>query len=219
MDPTAPLALCAWVLVHESGVHATIAGVLLGFTVPVLRSDDAEGPGLAEHLEHLVRPVSAGIAVPVFAFFAAGVTVGGLAGLVDSLRDPVALGIVCGLVVGKTIGIAGSTWLLATFTGADLDDELSWVDVVGMSMLAGIGFTVSLLIGELAFGVGSERDEHVKVGVLTGSLLAASLAAVVLRLRNRVYRRITEAETRDADLDGIPDVYQQPGADGAGGPG
>lgn len=214
-----PLALCAWVLVHESGVHATIAGVLLGFTVPVLRSDDAEGPGLAEHLEHLVRPVSAGIAVPVFAFFAAGVTVGGLAGLVDSLRDPVALGIVCGLVVGKTIGIAGSTWLLATFTGADLDDELSWVDVVGMSMLAGIGFTVSLLIGELAFGVGSERDEHVKVGVLTGSLLAASLAAVVLRLRNRVYRRITEAETRDADLDGIPDVYQQPGADGAGGPG
>ena len=102
-----------------------------------------------------MRPLSAGVAVPVFAFFAAGVTVGGLDGLVTALQDPVALGIILGLVVGKTIGIAGSTWLLATFTRADLDDELSWVDVIGMAMLAGIGFTVSLLIGELAFGSGS----------------------------------------------------------------
>lgn len=205
-----PLALVAWALVHESGVHATVAGVLLGFTVPVLRRDeDPDKPGLAEHLEHVVRPISAGFAVPVFAFFAAGVTVGGLSGLVDSLRDPVALGIVTGLVVGKTVGIVGSTWLLATFTRADLDDELSWVDVTGMAMLAGIGFTVSLLIGELAFGQGSERDEHVKVGVLVGSLTAALLATVVLRARNRVYRRICEIEARDDDGDGVPDVYQR----------
>ena len=161
-----PLALIAWVLVHESGVHATVAGVLLGFTVPVLRRDeDSDKPGLAEHLEHLVRPISAGFAVPVFAFFAAGVTVGGLSGLVESLQDPVAIGIVTGLVVGKAVGITGSTWLLAKFTKADLDDELSWIDVVGLSLLAGIGFTVSLLIGELAFGSSSERDEHVKVGI------------------------------------------------------
>ncbi len=132
------------------------------------------GPGLAEHLEHLVRPVSAAFAVPVFAFFAAGVTVGGIDGLVDSVTNKVALGIIAGLVVGKTIGIAGSTWLLATFTHADLDDELSWLDVIGMSMLAGIGFTVSLLIGELAFGMNSAQDDQVKVGVLVGSLLAAS---------------------------------------------
>lgn len=203
-----PLALVAWVLIHESGVHATVAGVLLGFTVPVLRRDDAEGPGLAEHLEHLVRPVSAGVAVPIFAFFAAGVTVGGLSGLVESLRDPVALGILTGLVVGKTVGITGSAWLLAKFTRAELDEDLSWVDVIGMAMLAGIGFTVSLLIGELAFGQGSDRDDHVKVGVLVGSLTAALLASAVLRSRNRVYRRIHEQETRDADADGIPDVYQ-----------
>lgn len=205
-----PLALITWVMVHESGVHATVAGVLLAFTVPVLRRDGNEGPGLAEHFEHLVRPISAGVAVPLFAFFAAGVSVGGWSGLRDSLQDPVALGIVAGLLVGKTVGISLSTWLLATFTGADLDDELSWIDVIGMAMLAGIGFTVSLLIGELAFGAGSARDEHVKVGVLTGSLLAALCATVVLRLRNRVYRRLCEMESVDDDGDGVPDVFQTP---------
>jgi NhaA family Na+:H+ antiporter len=192
-------------------VHATVAGVVLGFTVPVVRRAAGPGPGLAEHLEHVVRPLSAGVAVPVFAFFAAGVTVDGWSGLVSALRDPVALGVVTGLVVGKVVGIAGSTWLLATFTRADLDEDLAWVDVVGMALLGGIGFTVSLLIGELAFGPGSSRDEHVKVGVLCGSLLAALLATVVLRLRNRTYRRICEAEARDEDQDGIPDVYQRDG--------
>ena len=76
------------------------------------------------------------------------------------------------------------------------------------ALLTGVGFTVSLLVGELAFGAGSERDEHVKVAILTGSLLAACLAAVVLRVRNRVHRRIHEEETADTDADGIPDVYQ-----------
>ncbi len=204
-----PLAVLTWVLVHESGVHATVAGVLLGFTVPVLHSDGHTGRGLAEHLEHLVRPLSAGVAVPLFAFFAAGVTVGGRDGMASALSDPVALGVVTGLVVGKTVGIAGSTWLLARFTRARLDDELNWLDVIGMAMLAGIGFTVSLLIGELAFGGGSERDDHVKVGVLVGSLAATALATVVLRLRNRTYRRICELEERDIDADGVPDVYQR----------
>jgi NhaA family Na+:H+ antiporter len=204
-----PLALAAWGLVHASGVHATVAGVLLGFTVPVLRRDGSGRRGLAEYLEHLVRPISAGIAVPVFAFFAAGVTVGGWDGLADSLTDTVALGIVLGLVVGKTVGIAGSAWLLATCTRADLDDELGWVDVLGMAMLGGIGFTVSLLIGDLAFGAGSARDDHVKVGVLVGSVLATALAAGVLRTRNRVYRRICDAEEVDLDADGVPDVYQR----------
>ena len=101
-----PLALVTWVFVHESGVHATVAGVLLGFMVPVLRNQRDRGPdsapGMAEHFEHLVRPLSAGFAIPVFAFFAAGVTFGGYDGLVTALRDPIALGIVTGLVVGKT---------------------------------------------------------------------------------------------------------------------
>ncbi|GAA4725116.1 Na+/H+ antiporter NhaA [Nocardioides endophyticus] len=203
-----PIALVAWTLVHSSGVHATVAGVVLAFTVPVRRIDGRDGPGLAEHLEHLTRPISAGVAVPIFAFFAAGVTVGGLDGLRSALTDPIALGIICGLVVGKPVGIAGATWLLATFTRAELDDELSWIDVIGMSMLAGVGFTVSLLIGELAFGTGSAADDHVKVGVLLGSLTAVLLATVVLRSRNRTYRRVAEIEERDDDGDGVPDVHQ-----------
>ena len=122
-------------------MHATVAGVLLAFTVPVRREAN-DGRGLAEHLEHQVRPISAGLAVPVFAFFAAGVTVGGPSGFADALTDPVALGIVAGLLVGKSVGVAGSTWLLARFTRADLDEDLAWIDVIGLSLLAGIGFTV-----------------------------------------------------------------------------
>ena len=187
-----PLALATWVLVHESGVHATVAGVLLGFAVPVLRPVVGREHGRAEHLEHLVRPISAGIAVPVFAFFASGVDVGGLRGFLEALTDPVALGVVVGLLVGKSAGVAGSAWLVARFTRAELDEGLAWTDVVGMSLLAGIGFTVSLLIGELAYGTGSAHDEHAKVGILTGSLAAALAAAVVLGARNRTYRRIEE---------------------------
>src|SRR5680860_504806 len=122
-----PLAATTWALVHASGVHATVAGILLGFAVPVIRRSSGEGPGLAEHFEHRWRPLSASVAVPVFAFFAAGVTVGGVNGLSSALRDPVAIGILVGLVVGKPVG------------------------VLGLAMLAGVGFTVSLLIGELAF--------------------------------------------------------------------
>lgn len=188
-----PLAVSAWALVHASGVHATVAGILLGFAVPVVRSEQAggpdAGPGLAEHFEHRWRPISAGLAVPIFAFFSAGVTIGGLSGLTTSLTDRVALGIVLGLVVGKTIGVFAATYLVARFTHATLDEGLAWVDVLGLAILSGIGFTVSLLIGELAFGAGSDRDAHAKVAVLTGSLLAALLAAVVLRLRNRAYRQ------------------------------
>ncbi|MCK9896999.1 Na+/H+ antiporter NhaA [Frankia sp. AgB32] len=207
-----PLAVATWALVHASGVHATVAGVLLGFAVPVLRSDGAggpeAGPGLTEHFEHRWRPISAGVAVPVFAFFSAGVTVGGLDGLTDALTDRVAIGIMLGLVIGKPLGIMASTWLLARFTRATLAEGLVWVDVLGLGTLGGIGFTVSLLIGELAFGAGSTRDGHVKIAVLTGSVIAALLAGLGLRLRNRAYRRIQEAEAVDRNHDGIPDVYE-----------
>lgn len=209
-----PLAAATWVLMHESGVHATVAGVLLGFTVPVLRSHAAggpdAGPGLAEHFEHRLRPISAGLAIPVFAFFAAGVDLGGLSGLAHALSDPITLGIIAGLVLGKPIGIFLTTRLLTAVTRANLDSSLRWVDVIGVAMLAGIGFTVSLLIGDLAYGPESERHEFVKVGVLCGSLLAAGLAALLLLARNRAYRRIYQEETVDADRDGVPDVYQTP---------
>ncbi|MCV7228913.1 Na+/H+ antiporter NhaA [Mycolicibacterium komossense] len=198
-----PLAIATWALVHASGIHATVAGVLLGFTIPVLGRH-----GAAERTEHLLRPVSAGFAVPVFAFFAAGVTVGGFGGLGHALSHPVTLGVIAGLVVGKPLGIWLTTYLLARFTHASLDDDLAWRDVLGVSILAGIGFTVSLLIGELAFGYGTPDTADVKIGVLLGSVIAGLLAAVVLRSRNAVYRRIQEAETVDTDHDGVPDIYQ-----------
>lgn len=220
-----PLALVTWALVHASGVHATVAGVLLGFTVPALVGDrdrararagrgGGRGGGtdhgvrsLAERFEHLWRPVSAGFAVPVFALFAAGVVIGGWSGFVTALSDPVASGIVVALVVGKTVGVMGASALVSRFTHARLAEDLSWWDVLGVAVLAGIGFTVSLLIGELAFGHGSDRDEHVKIGVLVGSVVAALLAAVVLRARNRTYQRIWARESADTDHDGVPDVY------------
>jgi NhaA family Na+:H+ antiporter len=204
-----PLAALTWALMHASGVHATVAGVLLGFAVPVIRRAPGEGPGLAEHFEHRFRPLSAGVAVPVFAFFASGVPIGGLAGLTSSLTDTVTLGIVTGLLLGKTAGITAATWLVARFTRAELDDDLAWIDVVGLAVLGGIGFTVSLLVGELAFGEGTAPHDHAKIGILLGSLLSALVATAILRARNRVYRRIHEEETRDADRDGIPDVHQR----------
>ncbi|XVU27778.1 Na+/H+ antiporter NhaA [Actinoplanes sp. CA-054009] len=202
-----PLAALTWGLVHASGVHATVAGVLLAFTVPVVRRAGGDGPGLAEHFEHRWRPLSAGVAVPVFAFFAAGVTVSGSLGA--SLSDAVTIGIVLGLVAGKTIGITGATWLVQRFTRARLAEGLSWWDVLALAVLGGIGFTVSLLIGDLAFGAGSDRDDHAKLGVLLGSLIAAVLATILLRMRDRHYRRLCAEESLDTDADGVPDVYQR----------
>lgn len=200
-----PLAASAWALVHASGVHATVAGVVLGFTVPVL---GRYGHPTAELFEHKLRPVSAGFAVPVFAFFAAGVTVGGWSGLGDSLLRPVTDGVIAGLVIGKPLGVFITAFLLARFTHAALDDDLAWWDVLGVSLLAGIGFTVSLLIGELAFGYGTSAGDDVKIGVLIGSVIAGVLASFVLLSRNAAYRRIHLFETADADHDGVPDIYE-----------
>jgi Na+:H+ antiporter, NhaA family len=210
-----PLAFATWALVHASGVHATVAGVLLGLVVPVKarRSVPAissldRTTDVAHRFEHRMRPLSAGFAVPVFAFFASGVTVVG-GGFLAAAQDEVALGVVAGLVVGKFLGVFGTTWLVARFTRAQLDEDLVWRDVAALSLLTGVGFTVSLLVGELAFGSGSPREDHVKLAVLFGSLFAALLAAVALRRRHRVYRRIAELESRDDDHDGIPDVFER----------
>ena len=207
-----PLAFATWTLVHASGVHATVAGVLLGFAVPVRprkNAADPKGPGLAEHFEHLVRPVSAGFAVPVFAFFSAGVLLGGWSGLQSAISDPIAIGIIAGLLVGKPIGILIATFLTSKLTRQPLQRGLTWPDVTGVAILGGIGFTVSLLIGELAFGGSSEADDHVKIAVLAGSVAAALVAAVLLRIRNRRYRALCELENRDDDHDGIPDIYER----------
>ncbi|GAA1789922.1 Na+/H+ antiporter NhaA [Pseudarthrobacter sulfonivorans] len=208
-----PLGVLTWGLVHASGIHATVAGVLLGFAIPVIRSaaggGPSAGPGLAEIFEHRFRPISAGIAVPVFAFFSAGVAVGGWDGLIAAVTDPVAIGIIVALVLGKPAGILGTTWLLTKATRASLDKSLKWIDVFGVSLLAGIGFTVSLLVAELSFGQGSVHDDHAKVGILAASLLAALLASAVLVTRNRQYRAVEAEEAFDTDRDGVPDVYEE----------
>ncbi|WP_037685381.1 Na+/H+ antiporter NhaA [Streptomyces aureocirculatus] len=202
-----PLALAVWGLMYNSGVHATIAGVAMGL---MLRCHKEEGephsPG--EHIEHLVRPLSAGLAVPLFALFSAGVAVsGGVLG--DVFAKPETLGVVLGLVVGKVVGIFGGTWLAARFTRAELNEDLAWPDVFAVASLAGIGFTVSLLIGELAFSDDPVLTDEIKAAVLIGSLTAAVLSAILLKVRDVKYRKLWEDEERDDDLSGIPDIYEQ----------
>ncbi|MGW7520971.1 Na+/H+ antiporter NhaA [Streptomyces sp. NPDC054796] len=205
-----PLALVIWALMYNSGVHATISGVAMGMLLRVLpdtrRGESDDTPSAAERVEHRVRPLSAGFAVPVFALFAAGVGVSGSA-LVETFRQPESLGVVLGLFVGKFLGVFGGTYLAARFTRARLSDDLQWSDVAGVAMLAGIGFTVSLLVTELAFTDAATR-EHVKAAVLIGSLLAAAVACVLLKVRDAKYRAVWEAETRDEDTDTLYDIDQ-----------
>ncbi|WP_405802192.1 Na+/H+ antiporter NhaA [Streptomyces halstedii] len=202
-----PLALVIWGLMYNSGVHATIAGVAMGLMLRCTRREgEVQSPG--ERLEHLVRPLSAGIAVPLFALFAAGVTLKGEA-LAGVFTRPETLGVVLGLVAGKTLGIFGGTWLVTRFTKAELNKELAWADLFAVATLAGIGFTVSLLIGELAFAGDEDTVNEIKAAVLIGSLIAAALSGVLLRLRVRRYRALSEEEELDEDASGVPDVYEQ----------
>ncbi|WP_144793722.1 Na+/H+ antiporter NhaA [Kocuria palustris] len=202
-----PLGFVVWILMYNSGIHATIAGVLLGFATPVLKThphvidDEDPAQGLAPTLEHRFRPLANGFAVPVFAFFSAGVAIGGLEGIRSAATDTVAIGIVLGLVLGKTIGVFSSAWLMDRFTPASKDRDYQWIDMAGLAMVAGIGFTVSLLVAELSFGVGSPRNDHAKVGILFGSTIAAVLGGGLLVWRNRHYKRL-RAEGAEVDTMG-----------------
>jgi NhaA family Na+:H+ antiporter len=166
-----PLAVATWWCVHESGVHATIAGVVLGLLTQVDR---------VEHLEHLLSPLSSGVAVPFFALMAAGVV---LEGGGELARNPIVVGVVLGLVVGKPLGVFGGTWLVTRFTRAELNEAISYRDVVGLAVLAGIGFTVSLLVADLSFT--GEPQDAAKTAVLLGSLVSALLGALLLGHRDR----------------------------------
>ncbi|WP_327370545.1 Na+/H+ antiporter NhaA [Streptomyces sp. NBC_01217] len=211
-----PLGVAIWALMYNGGVHATVAGVAMGLILRTTR-DQGEKASPGERTEHLLRPVSAGVAVPLFALFAAGVSISA-ASLGEVFTRPEPLGVVLGLVVGKTVGIFAGTYLAARFTRARLNPDLAWADVLALAVLAGIGFTVALLIGELAFPDPADA-EHIKAAVLLGSLIAAAAAALLIKRRNGIYRRMWEAETRDDDADGVPDIYQQasPGHGRAGG--
>jgi Na+:H+ antiporter, NhaA family len=161
-------------------VHATIAGMVLALLTRV-RPDPTESRSPAERLEHLLSPLSAAVAVPFFALLSAGVAVGG-----DGLfGDPVVIGVVLGLVVGKPLGVLGGTWLVTRFTRAELSPGLGWRDLVGVAVLAGIGFTVSLLVSDLSFT--GATLEAAKTAVLAGSLVSAVVGALMLGHRDRFH--------------------------------
>ena len=174
-----PLAVVAWWFTHESGVHATIAGVVLGLLTRA-RPDPDETQSPAEHLEHLLKPLASTLAVPFFALLSAGVVIGGGNKLVS---NPVFLGVALGLLVGKPLGILGGSFVVTRFTHARLNDDLAWRDVAGVAVLAGIGFTVSLLVSDLTFE--GEALAAAKTAVLTGSAMSALLGGVLLYHRGR----------------------------------
>jgi NhaA family Na+:H+ antiporter len=177
-----PLAVATWWCVHESGVHATIAGVVLGLLTRVRRDPD-EQHSPAERLEHRLSPVSAGLAVPLFALTSAGVRLGGES---DLLGQPILWGVLLGLLLGKPVGVLAGTWLVTRFTRAELDGSVEWRDLVGVALLAGVGFTVALLVSDLSFT--DVRRDEAKTAVLLGSVLAGAAAAAVLARRNRWHR-------------------------------
>jgi Na+:H+ antiporter, NhaA family len=201
-----PLGLVVWGLMHASGIHATVAGVVLGLLTRV-RTSPGEVISPADRYEHAIRPLSAGVCVPLFAFFSAGVTVIGLSG--SAVTQPVAIAIVVGLVLGKPLGVYGGARLVARFTRASLSSSLRWGDVLAVGILAGIGFTVSLLIGELAFETDPGRETSAKIGILAASVISAVAASIALSRRKRAYAEIAALEDADSDHDGVPDVYGQ----------
>ncbi|MFH5823558.1 Na+/H+ antiporter NhaA [Georgenia sp. AZ-5] len=189
-----PLGVVAWVLMHASGVHATVAGVLMGMTVPA-RVVRGEREAMTHRFVERVQPLSAGLVLPVFALFAAGVSVVDSGGFGEVLGDPIAVGVMAGLVLGKPLGIWGGVAILVKTTRLRLGNGVDLADLLGVAMLAGIGFTVSLLIADLSFGASAEGDAA-KFAVIIGSVLSALLGGVTLRLRARVRLRGDEAHRR-----------------------
>ena len=192
-----PLGLLVWVLVHEAGVHATIAGVVLGLLTRV-RRDPYEREAPALRLEHRLQPWSAGVCVPVFALFAAGVPIGA-----DALRavvgEPVALGVVVGLLAGKVIGIFGFSWLTIRLTPAGRPTGLGWRDLIAVSALGGVGFTVSLLIAELALADQGPLLDTAKAAVLLASAAASLVGAALLYRRGRAHAAARAADEGPRD--------------------
>lgn len=193
-----PLGVIAWYFMLRSGVHATIAGVLLGLTVPALprRGDKIS---LAEDMEHDWNALSQGVALPIFAFFAAGVPfAAGDGSFIEALSHPVFLGAFLGLFIGKPIGIFLVVAVLHKSPFFRLDSSLNLKDIAAIGGLAGIGFTVSLLIGELAFRGNAEVLDYAHLGVILGSLAAAVVAIFMLRIRERAHEadKLPEGKVR-----------------------
>ncbi|WP_372790865.1 Na+/H+ antiporter NhaA [Paraconexibacter sp.] len=176
-----PIALVAWVATHESGVHATIAGVALGLLTP---TGKIAGRRVLEDLEHRLHPISAFAIVPLFALANAGVDLGGGA-IGDAASSRLAWAIVAGLVLGKLIGIAGATFLGLRLGWGTLPDQVTKAQVWGVAALGGIGFTVSLFIADLAYDDAALVDTA-KIGILAGSILSGLVGIAILRRRTPV---------------------------------
>lgn len=179
--PYLALGAILWVLVLKSGVHATLAGVALALTIPLERSagirHDLDHSPL-HRLEHGLHRIVPFVVIPIFGFANAGVSLAGLS--FGALVEPLTLGVAAGLVVGKLVGVFGSSALAIRFGLADLPAHAGWVHLIGISLLCGIGFTMSLFIGLLAFASDAALQDAVKVGILAGSFIAALLGAAVL---------------------------------------
>jgi NhaA family Na+:H+ antiporter len=172
------LGVLLWILVLKSGVHATLAGVALAFTIPMR---DQAGKSPVKELEHSLHPYVAYAILPLFALANAGVSLSGMA--LDTLFEPVPLGILAGLFVGKQIGIFGATWLAVKAGLARLPTGARWIDIYGVAVLGGIGFTMGLFIGSLAFEHGAEGYIALdRLGILVGSLLSMVWGYGVLRI-------------------------------------
>ena len=192
-----PVSGLAWGFMHASGVHATIAGVLMGVSVPPV-AIHGEPESRTHRYGDLVRPWSAAVALPVFAFFAAGVTLVGGGGPAVT-TEPVFYAVLFGLLAGKLIGVLGTTALVTRLTPLRLPDAIGLRDLLPIGLLTGIGFTVALLIAELSFADDAHRGAA-KAGVLAASLLAGVLGAFSLRWDAR------RARDPDMNADGTPDV-------------
>ncbi|MGN6464959.1 MAG: Na+/H+ antiporter NhaA [Rhizobiaceae bacterium] len=183
LAPYVILGVILWVVVLKSGIHATLAGVALALTIPLRRAPgiehDLEASPL-HRMEHALHGVVPFFVVPVFGFANAGVSFSGMS--LATLAEPLTLGIALGLLGGKVVGVFGTVYLAVRAGVADMPANAGWSHVVGVALLCGIGFTMSLFIGLLAFAGSEALQQSVKVGILAGSLAAAVLGAVVLRL-------------------------------------
>jgi len=181
-----PLGLAIWWATYQSGVHATVAGVAIALlTKNKTHVFGEKSP--AEIAEKFFRPISVALVIPLFAFASAGVDVRDF-GLSQTISSPISVAIIVALFVGKTVGIFGATYLVTRLTRASLNPALRWSDILAIGLLAGIGFTVSLLITELSYADSQTLLADAKVGILAASLLASLCAVIALRLRTRSVR-------------------------------
>jgi len=182
LGPYMIVGLILWVCVLKSGVHATLAGVALAFCIP-LRTRNAESSPLLA-LEHALQPWVAYAILPIFAFANAGVSLAGMT--VDSFTHPVPMGIMIGLLLGKTVGVFGLTWVAVKLRLAALPAGAGWGQILGVAILCGIGFTMSLFVGSLAFAPGSSEYAGMdRMGILTGSFFAAVIGYAVTAMASR----------------------------------